>query len=80
METKRVKLTFPEELINQPVLFTVAREFDVVPNIRRANVSPTVGEVVLELSGEARNVDSALARFEELGINVEPFSGDVVAG
>jgi len=80
MDTKRIKLTFPERLITEPILFTVAKEFDVIPNIRRAKVSATVGEIVLELSGEESALESAISRFEELGVEVEPVSGDIVAG
>jgi ABC-type methionine transport system ATPase subunit len=72
-------MTFPERLITQPILFTVAKEFDIVPNIRRANVSATAGEVVLELTGEEDNLESAIDRFKELGVKVEAVSSDVVS-
>jgi ABC-type methionine transport system ATPase subunit len=80
METRRIKLTFPEHLIKEPVLFTVAKKYDVMPNIRRAKVSATVGEIVLELCGEEENLQEAIAHFERVGIEVEPVSGDVIAG
>ena len=80
MSTKRVKLTFPEELITQPILYSVAKQFDVIPNIRRAKVSSTVGEIVLELSGEDENLSRAIAELENKGVEVEPISGDIVAG
>ena len=38
MTSVRVKLTFPEHLVRQPLLARVVREFNVMPNIRRANV------------------------------------------
>ena len=58
MATKRLKLTFPQELIKEPVIFTMAKKFDVMPNIRRAKVTESVGEVVLELEdwGEIRRI------------------------
>ncbi|HYQ47940.1 MAG TPA: NIL domain-containing protein, partial [Thermodesulfovibrionales bacterium] len=34
----RVKLTFPQNLIKEPVIFTMAKQFNVMPNIRRARV------------------------------------------
>ena len=80
MATRRIKLTFPEKLVTQPILFTVAKDYDVVPNIRRAKVSATLGEIVLELSGEDDNLEQAVAKLEELGLEVEPISGDIVAG
>jgi ABC-type methionine transport system ATPase subunit len=47
----RIRLKFPEELIQEPVVFTMATKFNVVPNIRRARVTETVGEMILELEG-----------------------------
>jgi hypothetical protein len=35
---KRVKLTFPQRLIKEPVIFKMAMKYDVIPNIRRARV------------------------------------------
>ena len=80
MATKRIKLTFPEKLVTQPILFTVAKEFNVVPNIRRAKVSATLGEIVLELSGEDEALEKAVAKLEELVVEIESVAGDIVAG
>jgi ABC-type methionine transport system ATPase subunit len=75
--TARVKLTFPEELIKEPLLGRLVREFDVLPNIRRANVEETVGWIVCELSGEPPDVDRALAWLADKGVQVDRL-GDVV--
>jgi ABC-type methionine transport system ATPase subunit len=76
MATKRVKLIFPPDLIKQPVIFTMAKKFDVMPNIRRAKVTEGVGEVVLELEGVEKNLDEGIAYLKERGIKVEPVEGD----
>ncbi|MDP3259269.1 MAG: NIL domain-containing protein, partial [Thermodesulfovibrionales bacterium] len=57
---KRVKLTFPQRLIKEPVIFTMAKEYDVMPNIRRARVTETVGEMVLELEGKEENLEKGI--------------------
>jgi L-aspartate semialdehyde sulfurtransferase ferredoxin len=77
---RRVKLTFPERLVKEPVLFTVAKQYDVMPNIRRAKVSAAAGEIVMELTGEEDDLDRALAHFDQAGILVEFLSDDVFAG
>lgn len=51
MAKKMVHLVFPQKLIKKPVIYTMANEYNVVPNIRRARVTEKVGEVTLELSG-----------------------------
>ncbi len=72
MATKRIKLTFPQELIKEPVIFTMAKKFDVMPNIRRARVSNSVGEVVLELEGAEKKLEEGIAYLKERGVKVEP--------
>lgn len=76
MATKRLKLTFPQELIREPVIFTMAKQFEVMPNIRRAKVSETVGEVVLELEGTERNLEAGIAYLKERGVRVDTVDGD----
>ena len=79
MATKRVKLTFPQELIKEPVIFTMARKFDVMPNIRRAKVTESVGEVVLALEGAEKSLDAGIAYLKERGVKVDAIEGDVVS-
>jgi L-aspartate semialdehyde sulfurtransferase ferredoxin len=79
MATKRVKLTFPQELIKEPVIFTMAKKFDVMPNIRRAKVTESVGEVVLELEGDEKKLNDGIAYLKERGVKVEAVEGDVVS-
>lgn len=79
MATKRVKLTFPQDLIKEPVIFTMAKKFDVMPNIRRAKVTENVGEVVLELEGMENKLAEGIKYLKERGVKVEAVEGDVVS-
>ena len=38
MATRRVKFTFPPQLITEPIIYQMGMEFHVVTNIRRADV------------------------------------------
>jgi len=78
MTKKMVKLIFPQELIKEPVTFRMAKQFDVIPNIRRANVTETVGELILELEGEHERIEKGIAYLTKLGVKVEPIVGDIV--
>lgn len=75
---KRVRLTFPQHLIKEPVIYTMAKKFDVMPNIRRAKVTETVGEVVLELDGSEKNLDAGIRHLREQGVIVEMVEGDIL--
>jgi hypothetical protein len=73
-------VSFPEELVEKPMIYEIVKRFDVIPNLRRANVEPHSGWMILELSGAPDARAAAIAYLEELGCTVNPMEGDVVAG
>lgn len=75
---KRVRLTFPQQLIREPVIFTMARKYDIMPNIRRARVTETVGEMILELDGTEENLNKGIESLKQQGVEVEFVEGDLV--
>ncbi len=78
MAIKRIKLIFPQELIKQPVIFMMARDFNVMPNIRSARVTEDAGEVVLELEGTDKNLEDGIAYLKKRGVRVESLEGDII--
>ena len=78
MAKRRARFTFPTDLVTQPVIFNLGRNFQVVTNIRRADVREDVGWVVLELEGEEKAIEEGLNWVTSLGVRVDPVSGDVV--
>jgi hypothetical protein len=73
----RVKLTFPEELVREPLIARMTERFAVVPNIRKADVGEQGGWILCELDGDGGVVDEALAWFRSEGVQVD-LLGDVV--
>ena len=80
MAMKRVKFTFPTQLIKDPLIYQLGRKFQVVTNIRRADVREDMGWVVLELDGEEEEIDRGLEWMTTEGVRVDPVSGDVIEG
>ena len=80
MALRRVRLTFPETLIREPIIWQLGHAFKVVTNIRMADIDNTVGWVMLELEGEDDEIDRSLAWAESKGLRVDPVAGDVVEG
>jgi ABC-type methionine transport system ATPase subunit len=76
----RLFVSFPEELVDQPMIYELVKRFDVIPNLRRANVESHSGWMILELSGEPAARDAAIRYLEGLGCSVNRMEGDVVAG
>jgi ABC-type methionine transport system ATPase subunit len=75
---KHVKLTFPQHLIKEPVVFTMAKRYDVMPNIRQAKVTETFGEMILELEGVDENLKKGLQSLKDQGITVELLDEDII--
>jgi len=80
MARRRVHLTFPENQIQEPVIYNLGKQFNIVTNIRRANVEDTLGWVILELDGDERALDDGIRYLQDLGVQVNTISGDVVEG
>jgi len=75
---KRIKLTFPQHLIKEPVIFTMAKKYNIIPNIRRARITETVGEMILELDGSDENVERGVESLKQQGVAVELVEGDIL--
>ncbi|MCL0060543.1 FeS-binding protein [Dehalococcoidia bacterium] len=58
----------------------LGRRFDVVTNIRRADVSEDKGWVVLELEGEEEDIEQGIAWVGSKGVRVDPVIGDALEG
>ncbi|MBE0479377.1 MAG: NIL domain-containing protein [Dehalococcoidia bacterium] len=80
MFKQRVMFTFPSELIKEPVIWTLGRDFNVITNIRRADVTENKGWVVLELEGREEDIQRSLAWVAGKGVKVDAAIGDVVEG
>jgi hypothetical protein len=73
-----VRLIFSPQLITEPLIYQLGRDFQIVTNIRRADVAADQGWVVLELSGEPEEMDRGIGYLESKGVRVEAVEGDLV--
>ncbi len=80
MALRRIRLTFPETLIREPIIYQMGHEFQVITNIRMADVDERVGWVILELDGTDDEIERAIQWTESKGVRVDPVTGDVVEG
>ena len=80
MARKQVMFTFPEEAIREPIIYNLGQQFQVIPNIRRADISENKGWVVLEMEGEETDIEAGITWLISKGIRVDPVTGDIVEG
>ena len=73
---QKLDLIFQQGLIKEPVIYDMSRKVPVVFNIRRAKVTDTVGEIVLELEGSEPELANAKKWLQARGVKVEPVTHD----
>ncbi|MBF8268017.1 MAG: FeS-binding protein [Dehalococcoidia bacterium] len=78
MAKRRVKFTFPQDLVTQSVIYDLGHKFRIVTNIRRADVRENMGWVILELEGTEEEIEHGLSWVTSVGVRIDPVSGDVV--
>jgi ABC-type methionine transport system ATPase subunit len=75
---QRIYLTYPTDLIKEPIIYELGKQFELVTNIRGANISDTMGLVALELDGSRSEIDRAIEWLRERGVTVEPIEKNVI--
>ena len=71
MTKARFHLTFPEHLISEPVIHRVGKDFDLVTNIRRANIEERAAWVILEVDGADTDIVRAVVWLADQGLQVD---------
>jgi formate hydrogenlyase subunit 6/NADH:ubiquinone oxidoreductase subunit I len=78
MAKKRLVLTFPPEVVERPVVALLVRDYDVITNILRAEISEgEIGRMLVELEGEARRIRGGVKYLKDLGVQVEDAITDI---
>ena len=77
---KYYHLYFAQNLIKEPIMFTVARDNNLLLNIRRAKITAEAGEATIELEGDAQAIARAEKAFKDKGVKVDSVLGNIVEG
>jgi ABC-type methionine transport system ATPase subunit len=75
---ERYYLSYPRELIKEPILYHLVKKFDLVFNIRGASVSEEMGLVAVEFEGSRDQIERALVWLRSTGVTVEPIEKNVI--
>ena len=77
--SRRIVLHFPPHVTGQPVVYRLARDFDLSFNLLKASVSPgEEGLLIMELSGDQENYDKGIEYLIETGVKIQFLSQDVI--
>ena len=77
--SRRIVLHFPPLVTGQPVVYRLAKDFNLSFNILKASVSPgQEGLLVLELSCQKQDYDEGIRYLTDTGIIIQSLSQDVI--
>ncbi|MEI7448821.1 MAG: NIL domain-containing protein [Desulfomonile sp.] len=78
MASRNVLLIFKSSIMYKPVIFRLARDFDLIFNILEAKILPRrEGRILLELSGEDDLIEKGIKFLEDNQVIVEPLAEKV---
>lgn len=76
---KRLTLTFPRTVVQMPVTYRLAKEFNIAANIIRAQVTPNqVGKLVVELLGDIDQLEAAIDWMKSQEIQVSLTTAEIM--
>ena len=71
MTKRRVTLTFPTELLSEPVIYNISQQFNLTTNIRQADVTEEKGWITLEVEGRDEDIEDGIAWAISKGVRVD---------
>lgn len=78
MARKRLDLTFPPRQATKAITYHLVKDFDLVPNILRAQIQPgQEGRMLLELTGGQAEFEAGVAFLRAEGVDVREAASDI---
>jgi uncharacterized Fe-S center protein len=78
MARKRFDLTFPPRQSLKPVVYHLVKDYDLTPNILRAQIQPGIeGRMLLELTGTRENLEAGLEFLAAQGLQIHEAASDI---
>ena len=80
MSKVKIKLFFSGPSIKRPLVYELGTKFNVVTNIRRAEITDSGGWVILELDADNEEMKKSIKWAENEGVIVTLIEGDFIEG
>ncbi|HUK56730.1 MAG TPA: NIL domain-containing protein [Nitrospiria bacterium] len=78
MASLKVHITFPENKIKEPIIYQIGQKYQVITNVRRADVTEKTGWVDLELTGDPKEIERAVEGLKKMGVKVDPIERNII--
>jgi L-aspartate semialdehyde sulfurtransferase ferredoxin len=78
MPSRRLILSYPPDVVQEPVTYQLVKDYDLKINILKARILPREGgRLVMELSGKKDSLESGMSYLASLGIEVKTLIREV---
>ncbi len=78
MTKKRIVLAFSSTLVDQPIVYHLVKDYDLMVNILRGVVTPKQpGRLVVEISGKKKNVEDGINYLRGIGVEIQSLAQDI---
>ncbi|MCX7857267.1 MAG: 4Fe-4S binding protein [Deltaproteobacteria bacterium] len=75
---KRILIRFKKNTIDKPIVYRLAKDYDLIFNILRAHVYPKAESImVLEIEGEEENFERGMEYLKSKNLQIEPIEQDI---
>ena len=74
MAKQQIMLSFPGELLSEPIIFNLSQEFNLITNIRRADITDERGWMLIELEGKAEDIEAGITWAISRGVRIDKIS------
>ena len=71
MTRREVMLSYTPETIYEPIIYNISQQFNVVTNIRQADLTEDKGWVIVEFDGKESDIEAGINWAISRGIRVE---------
>lgn len=76
--SKKIVLHYPPALTERPIIYELVKKYDIMFNILRADFSVDgAGMLLLEITGEKRNLSRSFQFLKKIGLRTELLSQDI---
>lgn len=74
MPSQSVRLVFPPNLHDEPIINRLLRRYSFTVNILRANVTVETGWMDIHITGKAAEIEQSFSWLREQGVEVVPLT------
>ena len=70
-------LSYTPETITEPIIYAISQQFNLVTNIRQADLAEDKGWIIVEIDGAEKDIEDGIAWAISKGVRVDPITEEI---